>query len=217
MFAQKMKTALCIALISMLSLNAEAQIADTIRAAFSKPPRLFGSFNNRSSVVNGADAKIAGLQGGLIYGDRVKVSMTYSWMPVPVTQSKVRFPHTSFADTIIHRQSMNFMSAGLEYVWFRSAKWKFASPLNVGLGTTNLSKYNTFNELQNKEVKLVVPIELGVSATYYFTDWLTANAGLGQRMAITTLSESQLSGSYYKLGVGVLFGVIYRKIWPKEG
>jgi hypothetical protein len=63
---------------------------------------------------------------------------------------------------------------------------------------------------------VVLPLEIGVIATYFITDWLTINAGLGNRFALSNANAQQLSGPYYKLGVGILFGVIYKKVTGKK-
>lgn len=212
MFAHKVKY--CILLLVGMTFTdlCQAQFADSMKYHFNQPPVLFGAFNNRTSIVNGTNAKILGLQGGVMFNNKIKIFMGYSWMAQPTTDRKIRNAHTAFADTQIHRQTMNFMSFGGEYVFRRTPKWKFSVPAHLGIGTTNLKKFDTNGDLLAEDRALIVPFEIGANATYYITDWLTINGGLGNRFTATSLDESQLSGPYYRLGVGILLGVIYKKI-----
>ena len=212
MFADKLKYSLLTIVVLLSGFAAKAQVMDSLKYHFNQPAHLFGGFNNRTSLVNGNNAKILGLQGGLIFDEKIKIFMSYSWMATPTTERKIRNAHTAFADTFIHRQSMNFMSVGTEYVFRQTEKWKFSVPVHFGVGTTNLKKLDTDGVILSEDRALVFPLEVGVNATYFITDWLTVNGGLGNRFTATSLQESQLSGPYYKLGIGILFGVIYKKV-----
>jgi hypothetical protein len=212
MFIQKMKYAFLTASLVLAGLFVQAQFKDSLIGVYSGEAHLFGAFHNRVSIVNGQNAKLQGVQGGLVFGEKHKLLLAYSWMGVPATQQKIRNAHTPLADTVIKSQSMNFFSFGQDYVWHQTAKWKFSVPTHIGIGTSTFKEYSLQNNLIETETKLIVPIEIGASASYYFTDWLAANGGLGQRFTLSRAKQSQLNGPYYKLGVGVLLGVVYKKL-----
>jgi hypothetical protein len=212
MFIQKMKYHLFSLVLVLITLVSHGQIKDSLLQQYQGEAHLFGAFNNRTSIVNGQSAKLLGIQGGLIFENKHKLLLAYSWMANPVVEQKIKNAHTSLADTTNQSISMNFFSIGQEYVWYQTEKWKFSVPTYLGIGTSNRLVYNTNNDLVETNNKVVVPFEIGVKATYYITDWLTANGGLGSRFAFSKASDSQLSGPYYNLGIGVLFGVIYKKI-----
>lgn len=216
MFIQKMKYGFLLVLACMFCGSSEAQVLDSLRHYYNQEPHVFGAFNNRTSIVDGNNAKLLGIQGGLVFGERHRLYMAYSWMGAPVTELKIANAHTVLADTTINSLTMGFLSFGQDYVWHQTSKWKFALPIQLGIGTTTLKKFDTDNELLNSKTHVVIPLEIGVTATYYITDWLTINGGLGNRFALSNSEASQLSGPYYKLGVGVLFGVIYKKITGKD-
>ncbi len=198
---------LCAMAISSVASN---QTLDSIRAALKSKPTFVLGFNNRLSYVGVESSRTSKIYIGLDYNRTMRFELAFNAMP----KAAVETDYLVRGGTIVRTNQMSYLGFQAEYTFFRSRRWKLSIPVQVGIGT-NHSTRRFNNDLQFTGKSVVLPIEPGVNALYYFYDWLGAKAGVGYRLTFGK-SLTSLSGTYYNLGVAVIAGELYQRIKHKD-
>lgn len=206
------RTTILAILVAICSL-AEAQVLDTLHAAYHRGHRLIGGLAGKRSILSGEPVRIYQVFGGLDYSEVFRVYWGYNFMPQPVSETQIDDRYTSRADTMITHSNISYLSLGFEYAFYRKKKWKLSVPIQAGFGVNRIRRYNVSGEPLLFTDRAIYPLETGVNAIYYFNRWLGVKSGIGIRFTGGDQVLADLSGPYYNLGIAVFFGEIYKMIF----
>ncbi len=199
----------------LFSSVAEGQILDTIRTAYKGGSRVIGGLSGRSSILSGEPVRIYELFGGLDYSDVFRIYWGFSFMPEPISEVIVYDQFTAIADTVNTKSNISYLTFAGEYSFYRKDRWKLSVPVQLGFGINQIRQYDMNGAPYRFNDKMIVPLETGVNAVYYFNRWLGAKAGIGIRFVGGDEVLADLSGPYYNLGIAVFFGEIYRMVFKE--
>lgn len=203
---------LIIAFGVMMSVHhTQAQVCDSIRDALTYKPSFVFGLNSRISTISGDPSRTMRLFVGLDYRKKMRFEFAINGMPQAATDMRIN----EGGDTVRRSNRLTYWGLQAEYTFFRKGHWKLSYPIQVGLGVNNATiRYNQEEVVKRSE--LVVPLEVGADAIYYFYDWIGLKGGMGVRMSFGN-SFSTLSGPYYNLGVALYAGELIRIIKEKQG
>ena len=125
--------------------------------------------------------------------------------------------------------SLYFISLYYRYQFLTLGKFDFSTPVELGLGRSKTSFLDANGALlvlpkfQNPNRAFFVPVQIGLNVHWRLLKWLTPKFSLGYRYTlysfkgnIANARKVNYNGLYYSYGVAINFGILYRKIFPKN-
>ena len=187
-----------------------AQMLDSIRSAVQVKPKFVFGLSSRFSSVDGSPSRTSKLFVGYDYDRVFRLELGINYMPNPGVTRTFPFP----GDTLLETNQLTYLGLQAEYTFYRKGHWKFGFPVQVGIGSNKATeRYN--NHLRFSRTFMVIPVEPGLNALYYFYDWIGLKAGMGVRMSFGK-AFSVLSGPYYNMGIAFFPGTLYQRIKDKR-
>lgn len=177
-------------------------------------PKLLLGFDNRNSFIGDTKVKVIGLRIGKEYNERFRMAIGFYNTTDVITEQKIT-QNNSKNDTIVSKVGLGYLSFTADYVFYYTRKWELSVPIQLGLGSGRRTQLINDSLLKDKtQSKVIMPIEIGVSAVYKIRPWVGVGAGLGSRFSL--LNTSEFNGPFYSIGIKIYFGVLYRKVFPKK-
>jgi len=197
------------------SLSSQAQVLDTIRASFNKRPGLTGGFSTRQTFIDVFKAPVLSAKIGVDFNNKVRMGGGISFLKDPylsnryVTDQGLTFPVKSS----LHFQYFHYY---FEYVYYKTKKWEFSVPIELGLGRTfNTYEVNSEKFTENKRIVFVYqPV---VTGYYRFTYWFGIGADVGYRFLLTGDKKNRqtFSAPVYAFNTIIFWGALYKKFFPE--
>ena len=215
-----------ISLFPYFPISSSAQVVDSIRTSFHKKPKLIGGINSKNTFINGFLSPVYTASAGLDFNHTVRIGAGYSWLQVfPYENEKDNTPFyidKTFSDasgiyTVHPALRFNYVNLFFEYVYFKSNKWQFSVPLQVGVGNSEY-QYN-FNEKNISEDKHTILLyEPTVSGQYRIIKWFGIGLDVGYRIML--ISNKNIGGKFnspiLNAGAIIYWGELYRMVFPKK-
>jgi len=121
-----------------------AQYMDTLRAAFTGKKSLDIGFDSRNSFVNHNRVGVQSIKLGINFEKKICLGMGYAWLNsrTPVFDTHPYYDADLNKDTFITRRlTFSYFRFNVNYSYYRSRRWEFSIPLQVGVGKLGF-KYN---------------------------------------------------------------------------
>lgn len=211
------KLALLSLLLFTFSFVTEAQLADSIRVALKAKPRFSFRLDNRHSFTATTSSKILGFKIGAEFDTRFRVggglNILSSYLSKPVYMDSAGF----ITDTIPSYLKMTYMGYFIEYVFFRTKRWEFSIPLQVGIGNTRY-EYVYNMKKHSRDRSLIVNYEANITGHYKIFDWFGVGAGIGYQLMLkdNPAIKENFNTPVYVFKLKVFLGEIYRSVFPKK-
>ncbi|MFT5724064.1 MAG: hypothetical protein ACI9JN_001181 [Bacteroidia bacterium] len=189
--------------------SCSAQIKDSVRTALGYKPHFVFGINSKISSVSGDPSRTMRLFAGLDYNKKLRFELALNYMPNVAVDNRIN----DKTDTTITTNQMVYWGLQTEYTFYRKNRWKLSYPVQLGWGVNQYTQ-RINRDLKENTNKMVVPLEIGANAIYYFYDWVGIKAGMGVRMSFGT-SFSTLSGPYYNIGIAFYAGELYKTVKAK--
>jgi len=102
----------------------------------------------------------------------------------------------------------------VEYVFYKKNRWEFSLPLSIGIGNTRYEYLYNNTEFQ-RDKKIVVICETGVSGDYKLFSWLGIGMGAGYRLMIidNKAIDENFNSIIYILKIKLFLSEIWRNVW----
>jgi hypothetical protein len=216
----------CFLAVGMLSsVEASAQMFDSISHAFCKKPRLIGGFATKTTFIDGFRSPIFTARVGLEFNKTVRVGAGISWLQLsPPRAGKDNTPFyiaetfsdASGAHTVYPALEFRYANVFFEYVYYRSGKWQFSVPLQIGAGGSEY-KYNYNGENKVQDRHWILLYEPAVSGQYKIVKWFGVGLDVGLRvMAVTNKNIGyKFNSPVYDIKAIIFWGELYRMVFPK--
>lgn len=147
-------------------------------------PSFSGSLDGRYSYILGKSVDIYGLRLGKDY----KKFAVFGGIYFTGFQSKTQEKSFSY-----------FYLSGIgEYRWIQNYRWQLNQTAQVGVGMANLEIKNAQGEPTYSD-HIIIPVEIGVNATYRVWNFIGISAGIGARISV--IPGSYFSAPYYTAGL----------------
>ena len=205
-------------IMSVLFTQAQVQTLSHAQEAIRLKPEPIGGFSSRTTYFIQEPARVTGLYVGADFDGVIMLTAAYNFVSKRNAPLQVRDLSTSGQRLIaFNTYRMRFASLGMEYVFFRSDRWKLSIPLDAGLGRYIVDQ-EFYSEpllamLPTKEKGLILPFEGGFSASFYFWEWLATKAMVGNRIVIGKADANAVfSGPFWQYGILFFPAAAYEKI-----
>ncbi len=193
-----------------------AQVVDSIRDSFHKKPKLIGGINAKNTFINGFRSPIYTASVGLDFNHTVRVGLGLSLLQVSSYENgrdNTPFYTISGIDTM--KLQFRYINLFFEYIYFKSKKWQFSVPLQVGIGGSSY-KYNFNGEKITEDRHTILLYEPTVSGQYKIIKWFGVKLDVGYRIML--ISNKNIGGKFnspiYNAGVIIYWGELYRMVFP---
>jgi hypothetical protein len=196
------------------SASVHASFVDSIKQIIKEnKPVLVGGFHNRNSFLGSIPIKVYGLRGGIEFGERVHLFLgaytTYNIRDRIQVDSITNRPSI---DTIRRYTSLNYLSIGCEYIFFKQKRWTFGFPLMLGFGIGKQEQFIN-DQFTGKKTLFITPIETGFRSHFSIVEWAGVDATLGLR--ISPFNSLEFSGFFTSFGVNFYPGIAFSLLKSK--
>ncbi|MBI3500956.1 MAG: hypothetical protein HY063_04100 [Bacteroidetes bacterium] len=208
------------------SLFTSAQVEDSIRVAFHSKPKLIGGINTKNTFINGFRSPIYTAYAGLDFNHTVRIGAGLSWLhlspyengrdntPFYLTQT---FSDTSGVHEVHPELQFRYINLFFEYVYFKSKKWQFSVPLQIGIGGSSY-QYNYNGKKNSEDAHTILLYEPTVSGQYRIIKWFGVELDVGYRIMLVTNKniKGKFDSPIYNAGIVIYWGELYRMVFPKK-
>lgn len=160
-----------------------AQFIDSIKASLKQKPKFTFRFDNRNSFISTKSPVINGFKVGIEFAHTLRLGTGYHRLASDFYKPQIIKSNSSVVDTVKSLLKLNYISNYVEYVFYKKNKWEFSFPLSIGIGNTHYEFLYNNTEFQ-RDKKIVVICETGVSGDYKLFSWIGIGMGAGYRLMI---------------------------------
>ena len=180
--------------------------------------KLYFGFDFNRSFFAGRPVKINGIRLGakVNYVHRFGIGMY--WLNRDVVFTDIEINKTDATDTSLVKFSAGFATLFYERAWEVKKRWELMIPTYLGAGSISGSYSDTAGLYQPLLEKPFSAMGVGFMAQYRIFRWFGVKAGVGYRLVFNSEREVKqaFNGWYYKYGVTILFGELYRMVFKKD-
>lgn len=210
----KLKIVLFLSLLCSTSF-VTAQVVDTIQASLQSKAKFTFKFDTRNSFIANSRAEIFGFKAGVEFGKRLRVGGGLNTLISNLYKDKYIANQNGFTDTISEKLSFNYWSYYVEYVYYKTKRWEFSVPLQIGIGDSRYEYiYEGKKTTENKKVVLLY--EPSISAQYLIFNWLGLGTDIGIRFMLRNnrAIKENFNSPTYSFKVLIFYSEIYKGLFP---
>jgi hypothetical protein len=209
--------------IGFYSFESHSQIVDSIQSAFQTKPRFIGGLATKNTFINGFNSPIYTARVGLDFDSRIKLGFGVSWLKL--LKYEVGKNNTPFyidinagVDELHPALQFRYANLYIEYVYFKTGKWEFSIPIQVGLGDSRYKySYNDENIIMARHI--IFLYEPAVSGQYKIINWFGVGLEVGYRIMIISNKNigSKFNSPVYDIKTIIFWGELLKKVkvWRK--
>ncbi|HQV00992.1 MAG: hypothetical protein JNK61_02630 [Bacteroidia bacterium] len=193
--------------ITVLIFNVQAQLLDTLTYSWQQPRKPFFALDFSKSFGGKFGADVFGFRGGVVQNKRLYYGLGY----YRINSDRVTDIQTvteSGNDTLIPgKLKYRFVSANLEYVFFKTEKFQTSIPANIGFGYSFYEYFKQRGVAQKTTKNHAAIFTMGIAAHYKIVSWIGIGAGTSFASTLGTNPEHQQNFNTltYNLGVKIFF------------
>jgi len=212
-------------LICILTNSVFAQSSDQNKGLgidFKDKPTIFFMYDRNYSFVESKLASTSGLKIGLEFSKKLKLGIGYSWLNNDVVEKKTVITDLGNDTSLNAKLTMRMGILYSEYIFYDKSNWQFSMPVQLGIGTSYFTYYESMGDLVEKK-KLsqegIGMLNVTGMATYRVLKWFGLSAGAGVRLMIVDNNnvDQNLNGPIFAFRIRIFFGEIYKSFFPKAG
>ena len=184
----------------LVSTVGHAQISDSIFSILKDKPTFFAKLDTRGSFVSNRHVRLNGIKAGLVFENKLKVGLGYSWL---------RTNYTPFYNgNHVDLKSRNF-STFIDYIFYTQDKLQLNANLQLGLG-------NLYYDLDGEKVarSFAVFYEQSATVEYRIIKYFGIGLGVGYRLVAFSKKRinENLSSPVYIARFKLYFGDMIKAI-----
>jgi hypothetical protein len=189
-----------------------AQIFDSIKVSLGKKPSIRGGLYSRYTFIDGFQKPISGIKLGLSYNNTIRFYFGGSYLKYPYYAT---IPIVSGSSVIEVPSEIRFWYLfGLtEFVFYKSHKWEFTVPLQLGSGAVNVSYFDHTIKYHQKPRGLFL-YEPAISFNYKIFYWIGVGTDVGYRfMGVNNRKDIgiKFNSPVYTFKIIIFWGALYKK------
>jgi len=208
--------------VTMLALffGGRAQYMDTLRTAFAGKKSLDIGFDARHSFVDHGRVGIQSIKLGVSFGKKIALGMGYAWLNsrTPVFDNYTFYDSDLKKDTqITRRLAFSYFRFYVNYIYYRSRRWEFSIPLQVGIGKLGF-KYNYQGVEHRTDEGLCFLYEPEVDVKFRLFRWLGVEGDLGYRFLFKNnkFISNTFNSPLVSVGVFIVWNELALMAFPKN-
>ncbi len=161
-----------------------AQFVDSLHKAFHGKKSFNVDFDSRNSFVDNKRVGVHCLKLGVEFGKKIAMGVGYAWLNVntPIYNKYVFYDNEAKKDTAVNRRlSLQYVCCYFNYIYFKSKRWEFSVPLQVGVGKLGYNySYKGLNKKDDAGFCFLYEPEVNVKFTIF--KWLGVEGDVGYRL-----------------------------------
>ncbi len=155
---------------------------DDISKAMQTKPRISFRIDSRNSFISNKVAVIRGYKIGLDYDKKIRLGLGFNRLQTNFTDN-ITVNENNENYTVSQRLHLEYISMFADYVFYKSDKWEFNLPIQLG-GGYSYKKYKLQNKPYITDKDFVIIYEANINGLYKIFKWLGAGAGTGYRIML---------------------------------
>lgn len=204
-------------LFFLLSQSLSAQyFEDSIKYSLKQKPKPVIKLDSKNAFVTNLSVRTIGVKAGIEFNKTLQFGIGYNWLNTSIKRDFI-FQH-SVTDTIEAYLKYQYLSPFLNYTFFKSKKWVFSIPVQIGIGKT-FYEYSTLTGKKNKLYDaLILTYEPSITAEYKPIKYIGIGLGIGYRFAFYNelRKREMFTAPVWMIISRVSFGELYRDIFLKK-
>jgi hypothetical protein len=207
-------------LLVVLSGKATAQYMDTLRHAFAGKKSLDLGFDSRNSFVDNNLVGIESIKLGVSFSDKIAVGGGYAWLnsKTPIFQTYHFYDADLKRDTFLtQRLAFSYVRFYVNYIYYKSRRWEFSIPLQVGLGRMGFkSHYMGSEHLSDQGLCFLYEPEVDVK--FKLLRWLGVEGDVGYRFVFrqNKFIKNTFNSPLISMGVFLDWSELALMAFPKK-
>ncbi len=217
----KKRWLLLVFLFQCFVLTVQSQPAlDTIKDCLTKKPKFYFSFDSRNSFIDHSRAKIFGFLMGMNYANRLYCAVGYNQLYPPTSNFDETYYYMNAdnkRDSVKQELKLYYVSASVDYVFYKSHHWSLSMPLQIGIGT-NYYRYNQGGTTHRLGQQINIVYEPAVAVEYKLCRYFGVGAEMGYRFMVG--SDRKLNAKFtspiYAFSFILYYFDIYKRFIKRE-
>lgn len=217
-----MKRYRCVLLIVLLANLYSFAQQDSLRKIFPvshgtkkwKPAVGFDAFR---SFYSGAPVKFNGLRIGLEYKGVHRFGFGFYGLKKDLFFNDIQVDYPLAKDTSLVKFKLNYAAFFYERVFYKTRYWEISLPAYLGGGGLDAYVEGSDGIYYKYYASSFSLINLGMVTKFYPLTWFALRLGVGQRFTFNSQKDVRkaFNGPFYSYGFSILFGELYKVIFPK--
>ncbi len=148
----------------------------------SKPTFTF-RFDNRNSFITNYRAWIYGVKIGLQFKDKFRAGLDFSMLHTGIYINQNIEYNGEIYNEISSKLHLEYASIFAEYVFYKTSKWEFTLPIQIG-GGVSYFKYDLDNKTFTNNMAPVIMYEANITGQYKIIKGIGVGTGIGYRIML---------------------------------
>ena len=151
--------------------------------ALKKKPTLSFRFDNRNSFITNYRAWIYGVKIGLQFKDKFRTGLDFSMLHTGIYINQNVEYEGEIYNGVSSKLHLEYASIFAEYVFYKTPKWEFTLPIQIG-GGVSYFKYNIDNKSFTNNMAPVIMYEANITGQYKIIKGIGVGTGIGYRIML---------------------------------
>ncbi|MGZ3861966.1 MAG: hypothetical protein ACXVPN_07050 [Bacteroidia bacterium] len=197
-----------------------AQFLDTIQHSFRGKKSLDAGFDSRNSFIDNKRVGVQCLKMGIDFGKKITIGAGYAWLNAntPVLHSySFRDPELKKDTSVNRRLKLQYGCFYINYIYYKSRRWEFSVPLQVGVGKLSYSyPYRGITKKENVGYCFLYEPEVNVKFT--LLRWLGVEGDVGYRLLLQKnhMIKNTFNSPLFAIGVFINWNELALMAFPKN-
>jgi len=218
-FFLKLFTSFLVLFLIVNAVNAQPTL-DSIKQELKHKPHPFATLNSRNSFVDNSIVNVFGVIAGIKYGEKLRLGIGYNQLynPPKKLNQNVEYINELGKPYIIEKGlKFYYVSAAIEYVFYKSKHWEVGMPLQIGFGESYYQHTKNGEKIiTNRNLNFIY--EPAISVEYRVFKWVGVGADFGYRfmLANTKILNQQLNSPIITIDLMIYYREIFKSLFPKS-
>lgn len=197
-----------------------SQYMDTLRMAFAGRKTVDIGFDSRNSFVDNERVGVQTLKLGIVFGKKIAMGIGYAWLNrrTPLYDSYHFYDKDLNRDTFVtSRLAFNYLRFYVNYIYYRSRRWEFSIPLQIGVGKLAY-KYSYRDIAVKSDLGYCFLYEPEIDVKFRLFRWLGIEGDVGYRFLFKNnkFVKNTFNSPILAIGVFIVWNELALMAFPKN-
>ena len=212
-----MKKYICLFFVLTIT-SIEAQFLDTLHRSFAGKKGIDFAYDSRNAFIDHNLINVQSLKIGVNFGGKLAIGGGYSWLTTKIYDPKIILDKEANQDVTVQRQlSFSYVCYYVEYTYYKSKRWEFSVPMQVGVG--RLAYAYQYKGIETKEDQSFCFVyEPEVDVKFKLCRWIGLEADVGYRILIKNdpLVTKRFNSPLFSFGTFIQWDEIALLVFKKN-
>jgi len=195
----------------------QAQFIDTIQYSLTQKKRFTFKIDTKNSFITKRRAEIVGLKLGVDYNKKFRIGVGVHSLKSAIFSNYYLMKESGEVDTASRQFKVEYIAAYAEYVFYKTRKWEFSIPVQIGIGNSRYQYVLDDNKIEANK-RLIIIYEPVMSGQYRFFPWLGVGADFGYRVMLKNnhAINEKLTSPVYGFKILIFYGELFKAVFPNS-